>query len=91
MSKRIYFNAWNLQGMTYPAYAMSNGYSRSESVAKSIARVNGLTVITVKNQGAGVTHGTVDSLHYSATLGHRCPDGGYTPVRDVWFAIRHSR
>jgi hypothetical protein len=87
--KRIDFNAWGMGDLDEPEYAMRDEHvSSASAVARAIARMNGLSVATLKGEGQALDgRGTIEANHYSSTLGHPCRGGGWTPVQQVWFSI----
>ena len=84
-SKRIDFEAWNLDGLEAPRWAMSgHPLGSAHAVAAAIASKNGWVLYDVHPQGHSFTGGTVEARHYTATLGRR-GDGGWR--RSVDFLI----
>jgi len=95
MSKRILFETWGVghTKLQIPAYAMANDIeAKSARVAQSIARANGLLVITVRSDGTALDNkGRPESNHFQTTLGVPCRGGGFTPKAQLWFSIPVSR
>jgi len=90
MSNRIYFNAWGINDLRIPTYAVADpNESRAARVATAIARKNRLEVITVRSDGTALAgDGKPSHNHYHATLGHSSLySDGWTITNELWFAI----
>ncbi len=89
---RLHYTVWGrgLALLDLPAYAVqADGEGEAEAVYRSIARRNRLHVCGgPRSEGKSLMDG---ARHFAATLGKRCPGGGYTPIAEVWIAIEVSR
>ena len=92
MTRRVHYSAWGrgLDQIELPAYAVQqDGEGVIEAVYRAIARRNRLHVCAGPRIG-GAPQGSTEQ-HGEATLGERCPSGGYTPVAEVWICAEVSR
>mgnify|MGYP005817141579 CR=1 FL=1 len=99
MSRRIEIDAWGKgywgSGQVADGYALqrqdSDGCwleSRSDAVARSIARRTGLVwCCGPRSDGTSLWEGQPDAHHYVGTLGRRCSGGGFTPMTEVYFSV----